>query len=151
VEYFSNLVGVLAPWEPDGTPRPDRDQKLWFRAVEVFKDFLALRAPFQSSRLTAVAIVPQAPPQQRTMVNVIILNDRGEKSAIGTAQQGSSVALSADGNTAKAPMFVESHSTKVDVGALYLEALRKANGDEGLTRAMDGGNAIDGTAEPPKH
>jgi hypothetical protein len=59
LEYFRNLVRVLAPWDADGTPRPDRDQKLWFRAVEVFKNFLALRAPFQTPRLSAVAIVPR--------------------------------------------------------------------------------------------
>jgi hypothetical protein len=78
LEYFRNLVRVLSPWDADGTPRPDRDQKLWFRTVEVFKDFLALRATYQSPRLSAVAIVPQA-PQQRTVVNVTILDGRGEK------------------------------------------------------------------------
>jgi hypothetical protein len=78
VEYFSNLVDVLAPWNEDGTPREDRDHDLWFRAVAAFQGFLALRAPFQSPRLSAVAIA-SPPTQQRTMVNVTILNDRGEK------------------------------------------------------------------------
>jgi hypothetical protein len=37
-----------------------------------------MRAPYQSARLSAVAIMP-AQAQQRTTVNVTILNERGEK------------------------------------------------------------------------
>jgi len=78
VGYFSNLVGVLAPWNADGTPREGRDHDLWFRAVAAFQGFLAMRAPYQSPRLGAVAIVPPT-TQQRTTVHVTILNERGEK------------------------------------------------------------------------
>ena len=37
-----------------------------------------MRAPYQTPRMSAVAIVPPA-TQKRTVVNVTILNDRGEK------------------------------------------------------------------------
>jgi hypothetical protein len=60
VEYFSNLVGVLAPWSTDGTPREGRDHDLWFRAVATFQGFLAMRAPYQTPRLGAVAVLPSA-------------------------------------------------------------------------------------------
>jgi hypothetical protein len=62
VEYFKNLIGLLAPWQPDGKLREDRDVNLWFRAVAVFQGFLAMRAPYQSARVGVVAIVP-APTQ----------------------------------------------------------------------------------------
>jgi hypothetical protein len=60
IDYFKSLVGLLAPWQPDGTPREDRDVNLWFRVVAVFQGFLSMRAPYQSPRLGAVTIVPSA-------------------------------------------------------------------------------------------
>jgi hypothetical protein len=78
ISFFRALVGKLVPWKPDGTPRPGRDHAVWFRCVDAFQGFLAMRAPYQSARLSAVAIMP-AQAQQRTTVNVTILNERGEK------------------------------------------------------------------------
>jgi hypothetical protein len=60
VQYFKNLVDLLVPWNPDGTRREGRDEDLWFRAVAVFQGFPAMRAPYQSPRLGAVAILPSA-------------------------------------------------------------------------------------------
>jgi hypothetical protein len=60
VEYLKSLVDLLAPWNSDGTRREDRDVNLWFRAVDVFQGFLAMRAPYQSPRLGMVAILPSA-------------------------------------------------------------------------------------------
>jgi hypothetical protein len=42
------------------------------------RDYLALRAPYQSPRLSAVQVLPQQ-AAKRTTVNVTILNERGEK------------------------------------------------------------------------
>jgi hypothetical protein len=78
VEYFKSLVALLAPWNADGTRREGSDHDLWFRAVAAFQGFLAMRAPYQTPRMTAVAIVPPA-VRQRTTVHVTILNERGEK------------------------------------------------------------------------
>jgi hypothetical protein len=41
-----------------------------------------MRAPYQTPRMSAVAIVPPA-AQQRTTVHVTILNERGEKMISG--------------------------------------------------------------------
>jgi hypothetical protein len=78
IDYFSNLVGLLAPWNPNGTRREDRSVDLWFRSVAAFQGFLAMRARYQTPRMSAVAIVPPA-VRQRTTVHVTILNERGEK------------------------------------------------------------------------
>jgi hypothetical protein len=78
IEWFRNLVGALVPFEKDGSLRPNRDPNLWFRAIAAFQGFLSMRAPYQSPRLSAVQIMPQQ-AQQRTTVNVTILNERGEK------------------------------------------------------------------------
>jgi hypothetical protein len=78
IVFFRAIIGKLVPWKPDGTPLPGRDHHVWFRCVDAFQGFLAMRAPYQSARLSAVAIMPQQ-AQQRTTVNVTILNERGEK------------------------------------------------------------------------
>ena len=78
VEYFKSLVALLAPWNADGTRREGSDHDLWFRIVAAFQGFLAMRAPYQTPRMSAVAIVPPA-VRQRTTVRVTILNERGEK------------------------------------------------------------------------
>jgi hypothetical protein len=62
VEYLKSLVDLLAPWNPDGTRREGREHDLWFRVVAAFQSFLAMRAPYQSPRLSAMAIVPTKPP-----------------------------------------------------------------------------------------
>jgi len=78
IVYFRNLIASLQPWNADGSKRDGRDDKIWFRAIDAFQGFLNMRAPYQSPRLSAVQIVPSQ-AQQRTTVNVTILNERGEK------------------------------------------------------------------------
>lgn len=80
VEFFRGLVAALVPWNPDGSRKEGKDDKVWFRAVECFQGFLNMRAPYQTPRLSAVAIMPgPSPGAQRTTVNVTILNERGER------------------------------------------------------------------------
>ncbi len=78
IEWFRELLGKLQPFDADGKPREGYNSDIWFRAVNAFQGFLSMRAPYQSPRLSAVAIMP-AQHQQRTTVNVTILNERGEK------------------------------------------------------------------------
>lgn len=78
IEKLRNVVALLVPWEDDGTKRKGKDARLWFRALDAFQGFLNMRAPYQSPRLSAVAIMP-AQAKQRTVVNVTILNERGDK------------------------------------------------------------------------
>jgi hypothetical protein len=78
IEFLRGVVAKLVPWNADGTAIEGRDSVLWFKAVDAFQGFLNMRAPYQSPRLSAVQIVPSA-SRQRTVVNVTILNERGEK------------------------------------------------------------------------
>jgi hypothetical protein len=78
IEFLRGVVAKLVPWQADGAAIEGRDVKTWLRIVESFERFLVARAPYQSARLSAVAIVPAA-QRQRTVVNVTILNERGEK------------------------------------------------------------------------
>lgn len=79
IDYLRGVVALLVPWEKDGTKREGKDEKLWFRAMDAFQNILSMRAPYQSPRLSAIAIMPHQAHQQRTTVNVTILNERGEK------------------------------------------------------------------------
>jgi len=78
IDYFRQLVALHQPWQADGSKREGKDDALWFRCVDAFRDFLALRAPYQSSRLSHMAVMPTQ-ARQRTVVNVTILNEHGEK------------------------------------------------------------------------
>lgn len=81
IEWLRNLVGAAQAFDAAGMPRPGYDPKLWFRILDTFAGFLAMRAPYQSARLSAVLVHPaaQMPAQQKTTVNVTILNERGDK------------------------------------------------------------------------
>ena len=79
IEFLQGLVTKLVPFNTDGSKREGYDQRLWFRTLDAFQGFLAMRAPYQTARLSAVAIMPQQTHAQRTTVNVTILNERGEK------------------------------------------------------------------------
>lgn len=80
IEWLRNLVGAAQAFDAAGVPRPGYDPKLWFRILDAFGGFLAMRAPYQSPRLSAIAIMPQqSAATQKTTVNVTILNERGDK------------------------------------------------------------------------
>lgn len=78
IEFLRGVVAKLMPFNADGTLMEGRDSVLWFKAVDAFQGFLNMRAPYQSPRLSAIQMVP-AQGRQRTVVNVTILNERGEK------------------------------------------------------------------------
>lgn len=79
IVWFRNIVGVMQPFDEKGLPRPGYNADIWFRAVAAFQGFLSMRAPYQSPRLSAIAIMPAQQGAQRTTVNVTILNERGDK------------------------------------------------------------------------
>jgi hypothetical protein len=72
------LVELLFPWDENGVQLKGKSVNAYYWASEMRRDFLALRAPYQSPRLSAVHVVPQQ-AAKRTTVNVTILNERGEK------------------------------------------------------------------------
>ena len=81
IEHFRGVVGILQPWSKDeeGKWHVTGDTKLFFKAAETLGMFLAMRAPYQSPRLSSVQIIPQqSGGAERTVVNVTILNERGQ-------------------------------------------------------------------------
>ena len=78
IGWLEGLVATLNPFGQDGHVIKGKSTKLYFRAFELYRDFLALRAPYQSPRLSAVQLMPQQ-SKRTTTVNVTILNERGEK------------------------------------------------------------------------
>jgi hypothetical protein len=75
---LEGLVALLYPFDEAGDVRKGKDTSLYFHAFDLFRDFLCMRAPYQSPRLSAVQVVP-AQARQQTTVNVTILNERGEQ------------------------------------------------------------------------
>jgi hypothetical protein len=73
-----DLVKLLYPFDANGGVIKGRDTSFYFQAFGLFRDFLCMRAPYQSPRLSAIAMAP-ARPNQRTMVHVTILNENGQK------------------------------------------------------------------------
>lgn len=75
---LEGLIKKLYPFDDEGRVIKGKSSPIYFRAFELFRDFLCMRAPYQSPRLSAVAIAP-ARSNQKTVVSVTILNERGEK------------------------------------------------------------------------
>lgn len=97
IDYLRGLVTLHQPWDGDGNMIPGKSEKLWFRCLDAFRAFLALRAPYQSPALASVAIIPmQERPEQKTVVNVTILNDRGETVFTDEEQTGPLIEHDAD-------------------------------------------------------
>jgi hypothetical protein len=75
---FEKLVQVLYPWDENGKQIKSKSLQAYYWAAEMRRDYIALRAPYQSPRLSAVQIVPPGQQKRVTEVNVTILNERGE-------------------------------------------------------------------------
>jgi hypothetical protein len=78
IDQLAELVNVLYPWDAEGKQLKGKSLNAYYWARELKRDFLAMRAPYQSPRLSAVQIVPAQNRQQVTEVNVTILNEKGE-------------------------------------------------------------------------
>lgn len=78
IGWLEGLTAVLNPFDDKGHVVKGMSPQLYFKVIELYRDFLGMRAPYQSPRLSAVQM---SPPQRarETTVNVTILNDRGEQ------------------------------------------------------------------------
>jgi hypothetical protein len=74
---LGQLMEVLYPWDDEGKQLKGKSVNSYKWASELRRDFLALRAPYQSPRLSAVQVLPQQ-AGKRTTVRVTLLNERGE-------------------------------------------------------------------------
>jgi hypothetical protein len=79
IGWLELLVEQLNPFDETGHVIKGKSSRTYFRAFELYRDFLSMRAPYQSPRLSAVQVVPAGQGPRRTTVNVTILNERGEK------------------------------------------------------------------------
>jgi hypothetical protein len=68
---------ALCPIDQNGNNRVDGDVEKFYRASELVTRTAVPLLPFQSPRLSAVAIAPVPPPNQRTIVRVTILDQDG--------------------------------------------------------------------------
>jgi hypothetical protein len=80
IDSFAELEKVLYPWDDKGKPLKGKSVQAYYWACEMRRDYLALRAPYQTPRLSAVQVIPAGHGSKRvTEVNVTILNERGER------------------------------------------------------------------------
>jgi hypothetical protein len=77
IARLGELMTLLYPWDEDGKQITGKSVNAYYWASELRRDYLHMRAPYQSPRLSAVQVVPQQ-AAKRT-VHVTILNERGEK------------------------------------------------------------------------
>jgi hypothetical protein len=76
--YLGSAMAIKQPWNPDGTERPGGDYRTFMELCVMQLRYLAEILPYESTRLAPAEAIPAA-HGQRTVVNVTILNDRGEK------------------------------------------------------------------------
>jgi hypothetical protein len=80
IARFDELQRTLYPWDAQGTQLKGKSVQAYYWACEMRRDYLALRAPYQTPRLSAVQVIPAGHGAKRvTEVNVTILNERGER------------------------------------------------------------------------
>jgi hypothetical protein len=77
IERLGELTTLLYPWDENGKQITGKSVNAYYWASELRRDYLHMRAPYQSPRLSAVQVMP-AQAAKRTTVNVTILNERGE-------------------------------------------------------------------------
>jgi hypothetical protein len=75
---LGRLMEVLYPWDDEGKQMRGKSVNSYKWASELRRDYLALRAPYQSPRLSSVQVLPQQ-NGKRTTVNVTILDEHGKK------------------------------------------------------------------------
>jgi len=79
IAKFEQLMITLHPWDKDGTQIRGKSVQAYYWASEMRRDYLQMRAPYQSPRLSSVQVVPAGQGKRETTVNVTILNERGEQ------------------------------------------------------------------------
>jgi len=79
IARFEKLQEVLYPWGEDGKLIEGKTEQAYYWASEMRRDYVQMRAPYQSPRLSSVQVVPAGQSKRNTTVNVTILNERGEQ------------------------------------------------------------------------
>lgn len=80
IDFLRGAMALKQPWMPDGSLRQGGDVELFFRLIGLLRDFTNARAPYQTPRLSAVAVVPAAKGEDHaTTMTVNIFNQRGER------------------------------------------------------------------------
>lgn len=78
IAHFDALMKTLYPWDNEGKQIRGKSVQAYYWASEMHRDYVQMRAPYQSPRLSAVQIVPAQNRQNVTEVNVTILNEKGD-------------------------------------------------------------------------
>ena len=76
MQIAGRMMRRYCPIDQNGNERASGDVEKFYRACELVTRTAVPLLPFQSPRLSAIAIAP-APPDQRTTVRVTILNQDG--------------------------------------------------------------------------
>jgi hypothetical protein len=79
IDRLGDLETVLYPWDAEGKQIPGKSVNAFYWVSELRRDYLHMRAPFQTPRLSAVQMLPMQNGSKTTRVNVTILNERGDK------------------------------------------------------------------------
>jgi hypothetical protein len=77
ITRLEQLAATLYPWDSEGRVIRGKSPNSYKWACELHRDFIALLAPFQSPRLSAVQMLPASANGKRTTVNVTILDEKG--------------------------------------------------------------------------
>ena len=78
IAQLEELMKVLYPWDQNGEAIKSKSVNAYYWAAEMRRDYLALRAPYQSPRLSSVQVLQTPTNKRPTEVHVTILNERGQ-------------------------------------------------------------------------
>jgi len=78
IARLGDLMTLLYPWDEGGKQIAGKSVNAYYWASELRRDYLHMRAPYQSPRLSAVQVVPTQ-RAEHTTVHVTILDEKGEK------------------------------------------------------------------------
>jgi hypothetical protein len=79
IERLGELETVLYPWDAEGKQITGKSVNSYYWVSELRRDYLHMRAPYQTPGLSAVQMLPMQNGSKTTHVNVTILTERGEK------------------------------------------------------------------------
>ena len=75
--FLGSAMALKQPWNPDGSPRPGGDYKVFMDLAVLQLRYLEAITPYEAPRLAAIMVTPQG--ERRTIVNCTILDERGGK------------------------------------------------------------------------
>jgi hypothetical protein len=75
--YITGAMAYKRPWNPDGTDRVGGNYKMFMALCDLQIKYAHAITPYEAARLSAITLLPQQ--KARTVVNVTILNEQGDK------------------------------------------------------------------------